>query len=257
MLDLSLMKGVHVDPARGSVRAQGGVTWGEYNRAAATFGLATTGGVVSTTGIAGLTLGGGLGWLMGRYGMAVDNLLSAEVVLASGEVTTASEDGDRDLFWAIQGGGGNFGVATWLEYRAHPLATVLAGPVLHRLTDARDVFRFYRDLTAHVPDEVTTEFALLHAPDGSGPSCAPSPSATAGGTPIGRKPTSVRCGSSEPRLRTSSSGCPTPSSTRSSTPSLPTAPSTTGSRPSSQTSPTPPPRRWWRPSRTPRRPCAP
>ncbi len=105
---------------------------------------------------------------MGKYGMTVDNLLSAELVLASGEVTTASEDGDRDLFWAIRGGGGNFGVATWLEYRAHLLATVLAGPVLHRLTDARDVFRFYRDLTAHVPDEVTTEFALLHAPDGSG-----------------------------------------------------------------------------------------
>jgi FAD/FMN-containing dehydrogenase len=98
----------------------------------------------------------------------VDNLLAAEVVLASGEVTTASEDGDRDLFWAIRGGGGNFGVATWLEYRAHPLATVLGGPVLHPLTDARDVFRFYRDLTARVPDEVTTEAALLHAPDGSG-----------------------------------------------------------------------------------------
>ncbi len=168
MIDLSLMKGVHVDPARDTVGAQAGVTWREYNRAAAAFGLATTGGVVSTTGIAGLTLGGGIGWLMGRYGMAVDNLLSAEVVLASGEVTTASEDGDRDLFWAIRGGGGNFGVATWFEYRAHPLATVLGGPVLHQLADAGEMLRFYRDLTAQVPDALTTQAALLHAPDGSG-----------------------------------------------------------------------------------------
>jgi hypothetical protein len=168
MIDLSLMKGIHVDPKRRTVRAQGGVIWNEYNRAAAAFGLATTGGEVSTTGIAGLTLGAGFGWLMGKYGLAIDNLRSAEVVLASGEVVTASEDQEPDLFWALRGGGGNFGVVTWFEYRAHPLSTVLGGPVLYPLQDASAVFSNYRDLTADAPDELTTLFVFLHAPDGSG-----------------------------------------------------------------------------------------
>ena len=122
MIDLSLMKGIHVDPVRSAVRAQAGVTVGELDRATAAFGLATPSGVVSSTGIAGLTLGGGIAWLMGKHGMAVDNLLSAEVVLASGEVVTASEDTDPDLFWALRGGGGNFGVVTSFEYRTHPVA---------------------------------------------------------------------------------------------------------------------------------------
>jgi hypothetical protein len=168
MIDLSLMKGIHVDPEQRIVRAQGGVIWNEFNRAAATFGLATTGGEMSSTGIAGLTLGGGFGWLMAKYGIALDNLLSAEVVLASGEVVTASEDSDPDLFWAIRGGGGNFGVVTWFEYRAYPLTTVLGGPILHPLQAAPDVFRNYRDLSADVPDELTTAAPFLHAPDGSG-----------------------------------------------------------------------------------------
>jgi FAD/FMN-containing dehydrogenase len=168
MIDLSLMKGIHVDPKRGTVRAQGGVIWAEYNRAAAAFGLATTGGEVSTTGIAGLTLGGGVGWLMGKYGIAIDNLLSAEVVLASGEVVTASEDSEPALFWAIRGGGGNFGVVTWFEYRAHPLSTVLGGPVLYSLQDGSAAFGNYRDLAPGASDELTTLFAFLHAPDGSG-----------------------------------------------------------------------------------------
>lgn len=168
MVDLSMMKGIFVDPGRRTVRAQGGVTWNEYNRVAGAFGLATTGGVVSTTGIAGLTLGGGLGWLMGKYGMAIDNLVSAEVVLASGEVLTASEESEPDLFWAIRGGGGNFGVVTWFEYRAHPLTTVLGGPVLHLLQDAREVLGFYRDWTAQLPDDISSQAAFLHAPDGSG-----------------------------------------------------------------------------------------
>jgi FAD/FMN-containing dehydrogenase len=168
MIDLSLMKGIHVDPARQTVRAQGGVIWNEYNRAAAAFGLATTGGVISATGIAGLTLGGGLGWLMGKYGMAVDNLLSAEVVLASGEVVTASEDEEPDLFWAIRGGGGNFGVVTWFEYRAHSLSTVLGGPVMYPLEDAREVLAFWADWTAQIPDELSSQAVFLHAPDGSG-----------------------------------------------------------------------------------------
>jgi FAD/FMN-containing dehydrogenase len=168
MIDLSLMKGIHVDPARRATRAQAGVTVGELDRATATFGLATPSGVVSTTGIAGLTLGGGIGWLMGKYGLAVDNLLSAEVVLATGEVVSASEDTDADLYWALRGGGGNFGVVTSFEYRAHPVAGVLGGPVLHALTAAPRLFSFYREFAADLPDELSTQAVFLHAPDGSG-----------------------------------------------------------------------------------------
>jgi FAD/FMN-containing dehydrogenase len=168
MIDLSLMKGIHVDRERSTVRAQAGVTVGELDRASGAFGLATASGVVSTTGIAGLTLGGGIGWLMGKYGIAVDNLLAAEVVLASGAVVTASEDGDRDLFWALRGGGGNFGVVTSFQYRTHPVATVLGGPVLHPLAAAPQLFSFYREFAADLPDELTTQAAFLHAPDGSG-----------------------------------------------------------------------------------------
>jgi FAD/FMN-containing dehydrogenase len=168
MIDLSLMKGIHVDPVRRVVRVQGGVTIGEMDRTTATFGLAVPSGVVSGTGIAGLTLGGGLGWLMGRYGMAVDNVLSAEVVLASGEIATAGEDVNPDLFWAIRGGGGNFGVVTSFEFQAHPVASVLSGPVLHPLDAAPALLSFYRDYCAELPDELSTQAAFIHAPDGSG-----------------------------------------------------------------------------------------
>jgi FAD/FMN-containing dehydrogenase len=168
MIDLSLMKGIHVDPGRRAVRAQAGVTVGELDRATGASGLATPSGVVSTTGIAGLTLGGGIAWLMGKYAMAVDNLLSAEVVLASGDVVTASENTDPGLFWALRGGGGNFGVVTSFEYRAHPLATVLGGPVLHPLAAASGLFSFYREFAADLPDELCTQAVFLHAPDGSG-----------------------------------------------------------------------------------------
>jgi FAD binding domain/Berberine and berberine like len=168
MIDLSLMKGIHVDPARRAARAEPGVVVGEYDHATAAFGLATPSGVVSSTGIAGLTLGGGIAWLMGKYGMAVDNLLSAKVVLASGEIVTASEDTDPDLFWALRGGGGNFGVVTSLEYRTHPLASVLGGPVLHALAAAPQLFSFYREFSADLPDELSTQAVFLHAPDGSG-----------------------------------------------------------------------------------------
>jgi FAD/FMN-containing dehydrogenase len=168
MIDLSQMKGIHVDPARGTVRAQPGVTVRELDRTTGVYGLATPSGVVSSTGIAGLTLGGGLAWLMGRYGMAIDNLLSAEVVLASGDVVTASDDADRDLFWAIRGGGGNFGIVTSFEFRTHAVATVLSGPVLHTLDAAPELLAFYRDFSADVPDELGTQAAFLHAPDGSG-----------------------------------------------------------------------------------------
>lgn len=185
MIDLAPMKGIHVDPRRRTVRAEPGLTWREFNRAAAVHGLATTGGVVSSTGIAGLTLGGGIGWLMGRYGLTVDNLISAEVVTAAGDVITASEDEHPDLFWALRGGGGNFGVVTSFEYRAHPVREVLAGPVLHPLADARAALAFHREFTATVHDELTVGAALIHAPDGSGSKvaalvpCHCGPSATA------------------------------------------------------------------------------
>jgi FAD/FMN-containing dehydrogenase len=168
MIDLSLMKGIHTDPVARAVRAQSGVTIRELDRTTATFGLAVPSGVVSSTGIAGLTLGGGHGWLMGRYGMAVDNLLSAEVVLASGEVATASDTENPDLFWAIRGGGGNFGVVTSFELQAHSVASVLSGPVLHTLDAAPALLSFYRDFCAEVPDELSTQVAFIHAPDGSG-----------------------------------------------------------------------------------------
>ncbi len=168
VVDLSSMKGIRVDPDRRTARAEPGLTWAEFNDATVEHGLATTGGVVSTTGIAGLTLGGGLGHLMPKYGMTVDNLLSAEVVLHDGRVVTASEEDDADLFWAIRGGGGNFGVVTSFEYRLHPIGTVNAGLVAHPFERARDVLRFYREMTADLPDEVMAFGGLVHAPDGSG-----------------------------------------------------------------------------------------
>ena len=169
MIDLSAMRGVHVDPRARRARAQGGATWGNYNRETQLCGLASTGGVVSTTGVGGLTLGGGLGWLMGKHGMAVDCLRAVELVTASGEVVRASANEHSDLFWAVRGGGGNFGVATWLEYELYPVGPmVLGGLVAHPFTAARDVLRFYRDFTQSLPDDLTAFAGLLHAPDGSG-----------------------------------------------------------------------------------------
>jgi FAD/FMN-containing dehydrogenase len=168
MIDLSLMKGIHTDPVGRAVRAHAGVTIRELDRTTAKFGLAVPSGTVSSTGIAGLTLGGGHGWLMGRYGMAVDNLLSAEVVLASGEIATASNTENPGLFWAIRGGGGNFGVVTSFELQAHPVASVLSGPILHTLDAAPALVSFYRDFCAELPDELSIQVAFIHAPDGSG-----------------------------------------------------------------------------------------
>src|SRR5580765_1075182 len=143
MIDLAAMKGIHVDPAARTVRAQGGVLWKELNRETQVHGLATTGGVVGTTGIAGLTLGGGLGWLMPKYGLALDNLRSAELVLADGRVVRASATENPDLFWAIRGGGGNFGIAVSLEYNLHPVGPMITGGVVaHLHKDAREVLRF-------------------------------------------------------------------------------------------------------------------
>ncbi|HEY7316682.1 MAG TPA: FAD-binding oxidoreductase [Candidatus Binatia bacterium] len=167
MIDLSLMKGIHVDPFRHTARAQGGVTWREFNRETQVHGLATTGGVISTTGIAGLTLGGGLGWLMAKYGLATDNLISAEVITASGDIMRASNNENADLFWGLQGGGGNFGVVSWFEYRLHPVTTVTSGLVAHPFDCARDVLKFFRELTSGLPDDLTIFGGLLHAPDGA------------------------------------------------------------------------------------------
>jgi FAD/FMN-containing dehydrogenase len=168
MIDLAAMKGIHVDPARRTARAQGGVTWREFNRATQLHGLACTGGVISTTGIAGLTLGGGIGWLMGKHGLALDNLVAAEVVTAAGDVVVATEKDNADLFWALRGAGANFGVVSSLEYRLHPVGPVTSGLVVHPVAAAREMWRFYRDQTASLPDEVTMFAGLLHAPDGSG-----------------------------------------------------------------------------------------
>jgi FAD/FMN-containing dehydrogenase len=169
MVDLATMRDVQVDPSSQTVKAGGGVVWSEFNAATAEHGLATTGGLVSTTGIAGLTLGGGLGWLMPKYGLAADNLLSVELVLASGEVVDVTEDDHPDLFWALRGGGGNFGVATTFEYRLHPLTEVVAGLVAYPFDAARDVLRFFRDFTAGpLSDDLMVLGALVHAPDGSG-----------------------------------------------------------------------------------------
>jgi len=174
VIDLSPMKGIHVDPKGRTVRAQGGVTWAELNRETQLHGLAVTGGVVSSTGIAGLTLGGGLGWLMGKYGLALDNLRSVEVVTAEGKVVRTSKDEEPDLFWGVRGGGGNFGVATSFEYQLHAVGpTVTAGLIAHPFDRARDLLRFFRDSTASLPDEHTIFGTLTHAPDGSGTSWRP------------------------------------------------------------------------------------
>ena len=169
MIDLAPMKAVFVDPKRRTARAQGGVTWGEFNRSTQLYSLATTGGVVSTTGIAGLTLGGGLGWLMAEHGLALDNLLSAEVVLADGSVVQANAEENDDLFWALRGGGGNFGVVSSFEYKLHPVGPMVTGGlVANPFENGREVLRFYRDRTAALPDEMTVFAGLVHAPDGSG-----------------------------------------------------------------------------------------
>jgi FAD/FMN-containing dehydrogenase len=166
VIDLSTMKGIRVDPDARSVRAQGGVIWRELDHETQAFGLATTGGTVSNTGIVGLTLGGGLGWLMGKHGLAIDNLISADVVTADGQFRKASAVDHPDLFWALRGGGGNFGVVTSVEYQVHEVTQVLGGLVLYPLDQARDMLRFYRDFCATLPDEAEAYAALLTAPQG-------------------------------------------------------------------------------------------
>jgi FAD/FMN-containing dehydrogenase len=159
------MQGIRVDPAGRRVVAQPGLTWSAFDHETQAFGLAVTGGLVSSTGIAGFTLGGGIGWLLHRYGLTCDNLLSADLVTADGQLVTASEQEHPDLFWALRGGGGNLGVVTSLEYRLHPVGPlVFAGPVFYPAADAAEVLWGWRDLTATLPDELTTVANILVAP---------------------------------------------------------------------------------------------
>lgn len=167
VIDLRSMKAIRVDPSARTVRAQGGATWGEFDRATQQFGLATTGGAISTTGIAGLTLGGGIGWLARAYGLACDNLVSVDLVTADGALRRVSGRENPELFWGLRGGGGNFGVAAALEYRLHPVGPVLGGLLIHPFTAGRELFRFYRDFTAAAPPELTCYFVLTSSPEGA------------------------------------------------------------------------------------------
>ena len=167
VIDLSPMKSVRVDPAARKARVEGGATWGEFDREAQSFGLATTGGIVSSTGVAGLTLGGGMGWLSRSCGLACDNLLAADVVTADGRALTASATENKELFWGLRGGGGNFGVVTSLEFRLHPVGpTVVGGIVAHPPDRAQELLSFYREFTGAEPDELTTYAALSPSPEG-------------------------------------------------------------------------------------------
>lgn len=168
MIDLALMKGIAVDPASRTATVEGGVIWAELNDAAAAHGLAVTGGAVSTTGVAGYTLGGGLGWLMSKYGLAADNLLAVELVTADGDILQVDGSSHPDLLWAVRGGGGNFGVVTSFTFRLHPVRTVVGGLIAHPLDAAPALLRFYRDAVADASDDLTVFAGLVHAPDGSG-----------------------------------------------------------------------------------------
>ncbi len=164
VIDLAPMKWVHVDPVARTVRAGGGTTWGDVDHAAHPFGLAVPAGIISTTGIGGLTLGGGLGHLTRNFGLTIDNLLAADVVLADGSLVTASADQNPDLYWALRGGGGNFGVVTSFLYKAHPVTMVYGGPMLYELDQASDVLKWYRDFITKAPNELTGFFAFLSVP---------------------------------------------------------------------------------------------
>ncbi len=165
VIDLSPMKGIEVNPDACTARAEGGVTWGELDAATQQHGLATTGGLISTTGIAGFTLGGGIGWLMRKHGLACDNLRAAEVVTADGQVLNATAEENPDLLWGLRGGGGNFGVVTAFELDLHPVGpTVAAGPIFYPGNRAEEVMRFYRDFARDLPDELSTLVNLITAP---------------------------------------------------------------------------------------------
>ena len=167
-IDLSRMKGIRVDPENRTVRAEGGVKWGELDRETQTFDLAVPGGTDADTGIAGLTLGGGIGWLSGKYGLSCDNLISADVVTAEGQFLTVDSTRHADLFWALRGGGGNYGIVTSFEYQLHPVGPmVLAGVAFYPFEKAAAFLRFYSDFSSDIPDELNTIAGLGTSPDGA------------------------------------------------------------------------------------------
>lgn len=167
MIDLTLMNDVDVDPIAGTVTAGGGCTLGAIDTASHAHGLAVPAGIVSETGVGGLALGGGVGWLVRKYGMTCDNLISAEVISADGKILTASANENDDLFWGLRGGGGNFGIVTSFKFQAHPVTNVIGGMIIHPREAARDVYRFYRDFTKNAPIELTAYCACLSTPDGA------------------------------------------------------------------------------------------
>lgn len=164
VIDLSRMRGVRVDPVRRTAQVEGGCVWGDVDHATHAFGLATPAGIISTTGVGGLTLGGGIGHLSRKYGLTVDNLLGADMVLADGRFVTVNARENEDLYWAIRGGGGNFGVVTSFQFRLHPVDTVYAGPTLWPIERADEAMRFYRDFLPHAPEDLNGFFAFLTVP---------------------------------------------------------------------------------------------
>ncbi|MGA3244015.1 MAG: FAD-binding oxidoreductase [Bacteroidota bacterium] len=166
VIDLSHMKGIRVDPVERTARVEGGCTWGDVDHATHAFGLAAPTGIISTTGVGGLTLGGGLGHLTRRCGLTIDNLLSADVVLADGRFVTANADKNQDLFWAIRGGGGNFGVVTSFLFRLHPVHTDYGGPMLYEMSEAPKMMAWYREFIRKAPEDLTGFFAFLIVPPG-------------------------------------------------------------------------------------------
>jgi FAD/FMN-containing dehydrogenase len=164
VIDFSQMRSVRVDPKARTARADAGVTWGDLNAATHAFGLATPGGIISTTGVAGLTLGGGVGYLTRGFGLSIDNLISVDVVTADGQFLVASEDENADLFWALRGGGGNFGVCTSFEYRLHPLTDVYWGPMFYEIEETEKIFKFYREYIKDAPEQMGVFPAFQIAP---------------------------------------------------------------------------------------------
>ena len=164
VIDLSLMKGIHVDPTARTARVQGGCTWGDVDHATHVFGLATPSGFISTTGVGGLTLGGGIGYLTRAHGLTIDNLLGVEMVLADGRVVTADADQNPDLFWAVRGGGGNFGVITSFLFRLHPISTVYGGPIFWPIEAAADLLKFWREFILSAPENINGWFGFVTVP---------------------------------------------------------------------------------------------
>jgi len=164
VLDLSRMKGIRVDPAARTVRVEGGCTWGDVDHATHAFGLATPSGFISTTGVGGLTLGGGIGYLARTYGLTIDNLLEVDMVLADGRLVTANAEKYADLFWAVRGGGGNFGVVTSFLFKLHPISTVYGGPMIWPMEQAADLLKFWRDFILDAPEDINGWFAFITVP---------------------------------------------------------------------------------------------